>query len=171
MKLSLVQLKVFRHEKLGYNGRRKSVKKKEVHPKSRLQPCGPMESVSGTDAEVNESTSSMSCFNEFETFADEVNGEIPEVDYRGRIQSEKSQSDLDDTASLSQASGIECFRVFICSAANLMKYTKTGSKFSCDSQLSAGGVITRLSAEVMSRQIVRSWQANTISGHCFVDIA
>lgn len=40
---------------------------KEVHPNSRLQPCGPMESVSGTDAEVNGSTSSMSCFNEFET--------------------------------------------------------------------------------------------------------
>ncbi|XP_020621326.1 GRAM domain-containing protein 1B-like isoform X3 [Orbicella faveolata] len=69
-----------------------------------------MESVSGTDAEVNESTSSMSCFNEFETFADEVNGEIPEVDYRGRIQSEKSQSDLDDTASLSQSQLIKADR-------------------------------------------------------------
>lgn len=40
---------------------------KEVRPNSRLQQCGPMENVSGTDAEVNESTSSMSCFNEFET--------------------------------------------------------------------------------------------------------
>ena len=100
MKLSLLQMKVFRHEKHGYNRRRKSVKsetsvrylshcarelraksmssvidlflailfvEKEIYPNSRLQPCGPMESVSGTDAEVNGSTSSMSCFNEFET--------------------------------------------------------------------------------------------------------
>lgn len=69
-----------------------------------------MESVSGTDAEVNGSTSSMSCFNEFETFADEVNGEIPEVDCRGRIKSEKSQSDLDDTSSLSQSQIIKADR-------------------------------------------------------------
>ena len=99
MKLSLLQMKAFRQEKLGKNRLRKSVRSeksmrylshlranfagnercvvslflvilfvgKGVHPKSRLQQCGPMESVSGTDAEVNESTSSMSCFNEFET--------------------------------------------------------------------------------------------------------
>jgi hypothetical protein len=40
---------------------------KEVHPKPSPQQFGPMETASGTEAEVNESTSSMSCFNEFET--------------------------------------------------------------------------------------------------------
>ena len=38
----------------------------------------------------------------------------------------------------------------------LCETSYTGSKFRRDSQLFAGGLITRLSAEVMSRQIVRS---------------
>lgn len=60
-----------------------------------------MENAFGTDAEINDSMSSTSCsINEFETFADEVNGEIPEVDFRGRVKSEKSLSDVDETSSL-----------------------------------------------------------------------
>lgn len=63
-----------------------------------------MDTASNAEAEVNDSASSMS-FNEFETFADEVSGDIPEVDCRGRVKSEKLQSDVDDTSiSLSQAS-------------------------------------------------------------------
>ncbi|XP_068693641.1 GRAM domain-containing protein 2B-like isoform X3 [Montipora foliosa] len=54
---------------------------------------GKMDVAAGIEGENNDSTSSTSCFNEFETFAEEVNGEIPEVDYRGRIKSERSSSD------------------------------------------------------------------------------
>ncbi|KAJ7384563.1 Protein Aster-B [Desmophyllum pertusum] len=113
MKLTLLDMKVFHRKKpsLGYKRRRKSVKKKEVHPNLSPHRCGSMDTASGTEAEVNESTSSMSCFNEFETFADEVNGEIPEVDTRGRIKSEKSQSDVDETSiSLSQSQLVKADR-------------------------------------------------------------
>ncbi|RMX37250.1 hypothetical protein pdam_00011394 [Pocillopora damicornis] len=63
-----------------------------------------MDTASNVEAETNDSASSMS-FNEFETFADEVNGDIPEVDYRGRVKSEKLPSDVYESSnSLSQAS-------------------------------------------------------------------
>ncbi|XP_078368781.1 uncharacterized protein LOC144652584 isoform X2 [Oculina patagonica] len=107
MKLAVLQMKIFHVKKpsLGKKRRRKSVKKKESRPNPIPHRCLPMDNASGTEGEVNESTSSMSCsINEFETFADEVNGEIPEVDCRGRIKSEKSQSDVDDNSiSLSQS--------------------------------------------------------------------
>ncbi|XP_027054511.1 protein Aster-C isoform X2 [Pocillopora verrucosa] len=62
-----------------------------------------MDTASNVEAETNDSASSMS-FNEFETFADEVNGDIPEVDYRGRVKSEKLPSDVYESSnSLSQS--------------------------------------------------------------------
>lgn len=66
---------------------------KEVITKTSPKSCGSMDTTSNAGAETNDSASSMS-FNEFETFADEVNGDIPEVDYRGRLKSEKLPSDV-----------------------------------------------------------------------------
>lgn len=111
MKLSIIPVKVLLRKKPKLKTWRKS--KKQVD-RSRPIPhrCGTMETASGTQPEINDSTSSMSCFNEFETFADEVNGEIPEVDCRGRIKSEKSLSDVDATASaIIQASLYDYFPV------------------------------------------------------------
>ncbi|XP_073242049.1 uncharacterized protein [Porites lutea] len=101
MKLSLLSVKVFYRKKPKFKERRNSSKKrKEARSKSNPNLPAAMDNTSGTEGEINESTSSMSCsINEFETFADEVNGEIPEVDFRGKIRSEKSLSDLDDTSS------------------------------------------------------------------------
>ena len=42
---------------------------KAARPKPSPPHCGKMEPASGTEGEINDSTSSMSCFNEFETYA------------------------------------------------------------------------------------------------------
>ncbi|KXJ25970.1 GRAM domain-containing protein 2A isoform X2 [Exaiptasia diaphana] len=48
------------------------------------------------NTEYNETSSLSSCITEFETFADEVKDGVPEVDFRGRVNRERSKS-ADDT--------------------------------------------------------------------------
>ncbi|XP_027054510.1 GRAM domain-containing protein 2B isoform X1 [Pocillopora verrucosa] len=107
MKLSLLHVKLFHDKKpnpiLKTRTKRAKTKSKEVLTKPIPNSCGSMDTASNVEAETNDSASSMS-FNEFETFADEVNGDIPEVDYRGRVKSEKLPSDVYESSnSLSQS--------------------------------------------------------------------